>query len=175
LDTEASEARAKRLPLGEYQIIHFACHGFLDERSPLRSALVLSIDEDKEEDGFLQVREINNFRINADLVVLSACQTGNGPLEKGEGLLGLNRTFFQAGAHAVLSSLWPINDETTATFMDDFYSFLVQGEDKDSALRQAKIKMLRSSHTHPFYWAGFILYGDSTFISLNRCNNGRRN
>jgi len=175
LDTEASEARAKRLPLGEYQIIHFACHGFLDERSPLRSALVLSIDEDKEEDGFLQVREINNFRINADLVVLSACQTGNGPLEKGEGLLGLNRTFFQAGAHAVLSSLWPVNDETTAAFMDDFYSFLVQGEDKDSALRQAKIKMLRSSHTHPFYWAGFILYGDSTFISLNRCNNGRRN
>jgi CHAT domain-containing protein/tetratricopeptide (TPR) repeat protein len=175
LDADASEALAKRLPLREYQIIHFACHGFLDEKSPFRSALVLSIDKGQEEDGFLQVREINNLRINADLVVLSACQTGNGPLEKGEGLLGLNRTFFQAGARAVLSSLWPINDQTTAAFMGDFYRFLVQGQDKNCALRQAKIKMLRSSRSHPFYWAGFILHGDSASILFNRRKNGRPN
>jgi CHAT domain-containing protein/tetratricopeptide (TPR) repeat protein len=167
LDADASEALAKRLPLSEYQIIHFACHGFLDEKFPFRSALVLSVDEGQEEDGFLQVREINNLRINADLVVLSACQTGNGSLEKGEGLLGLSRTFFSAGAHAVLSALWPINDQSTAALMGDFYKFLVQGQGKNEALRLAKLKMLKSKRSHPFYWAGFVLHGDAASVSFD--------
>lgn len=167
LDREASEAVIKRLPLREYQIIHFACHGFLDEKFPFRSALVLSIDENQDEDGFLQVREIYNLRTNADLVVLSACQSGNGALETGEGLLGLARTFFHAGAHSVLSSIWSINDQSTAGFMGDFYTFLVQGQDKSGALRLAKLKMLKSSRSHPFYWAGFVLNGDPASIQFD--------
>jgi CHAT domain-containing protein/tetratricopeptide (TPR) repeat protein len=166
LEREANESVIKKLPLSEYQIIHFACHGFLDEKSPFRSALVLSLDEGQGEDGFLQVREINNLRINADLVVLSACQTGNGSLEKGEGLLGLSRTFFYAGARAVLSALWPVNDQSTAALMGDFYRFLVQGQGKDEALRLAKMKMLKSTRRHPFYWAGFVLHGDAASISF---------
>lgn len=166
LGEEATEAVVKALPLDEYQIIHFACHGFLDEKLPFRSALVLSLDGHREEDGFLQVREIYNLKMRADLVVLSACQTGNGSLEKSEGLLGLPRTFFYAGARSVLSSLWPINDQTTASFMDDFYGFLVQGQSKSSALRLAKMKMLRSSHSYPSYWAGFVLHGDPGIIQF---------
>jgi CHAT domain-containing protein/Tfp pilus assembly protein PilF len=167
LGDEATESAVKRLPLDEYQIIHFACHGFLDENFPLRSALVLSPDGLGEEDGFLQAREVYDLKMNADLVVLSACQTAGRSLENSEGILGLPRTFFYAGARSVLSSLWLINDKTTASFMGDFYEFLVQGRGKSNALRMAKIRMLRSPHSHPSYWGGFVLYGDPGAIQFD--------
>jgi CHAT domain-containing protein len=160
LGEQAKEEVLKRSSLKDYQIIHFACHGFLDEKFPFRSALVLSLYGDKEEDGFLQVREIYNLRLNAELVVLSACQTGKGSLEKGEGILGLPRIFFYAGAKSVLSTLWKINDKSTSLFMDYFYSFLAEGNELNQALRLAKMKMLNSKFSHPFYWAGFILSGN---------------
>jgi CHAT domain-containing protein len=160
LGREAQERVLKRLPLEDYQIVHFACHGLLDEKVPFRSALVLSKDERKEEDGFLQVREIYNLRMNADLVVLSACQTGKGSLERGEGLLGLPRIFFYAGSKAVVSALWPIGDRSTAGFMDTFYGFLSGSYSKTAALRLAKLRMIRSEFSHPFYWAAFVLNGD---------------
>jgi len=167
LGSQANESTLKSLPLREYQIIHFACHGFLDEKFPLRSALVLSFSKDQDEDGFLQANEICNLEMNADLVVLSACQTGNGALEKGEGLIGLTRSFLYSGADSVLSSFWSLNDQSTAGFMEDFYTFLCQGQDKAGALRLAKLKMLKSSHFHPFYWAGFVLNGDSAPIQFD--------
>jgi len=157
---QAKEEILKRSSLKDYQIIHFACHGFLDEKFPFRSALVLSLDGDKEEDGFLQVREIYNLRLNAELVVLSACQTGKGSLEKGEGILGLPRIFFYAGAKSVLSTLWIISDKSTSLFMDYFYRFLAEGNEINQALRLAKLKMLNSKFSHPFYWAGFVLSGN---------------
>lgn len=167
LERRANECDIKKLPLSEYQIIHFSCHGLLNEESPIRSALVLSLEPGQEEDGFLQIREINSLRINADLVVLSACQTGAGSFDKGEGLLGLNRAFLQAGARAVLSTLWPINDQSTAGLMGDFYKFLVQGQAKNEALRHAKVRMIKSNRCHPFYWAGFVLHGDPGPISFD--------
>jgi CHAT domain-containing protein len=166
LGKQANETILKKLPLKEYQIIHFACHGILDDTLPFRSALALSYDESQEEDGFLQVREIYNLDLDADLVVLSACQTGNGTLEKGEGLVGLTRSFFHAGAQSILSSIWSINDRSTASFMEDFYSSLSRGQDKSGALRVAKLNMLRSPHAHPFNWAGFILNGDPAPILI---------
>ena len=166
LGKEANETALKKLALKEYQIIHFACHGILDDTLPFRSALALSYDESQEEDGFLQVREIYNLDINAELVVLSACQTGNGTLEKGEGLVGLTRGFFHAGARSILSSIWSINDRSTASFMEEFYSNLARGQDKSGALRMAKLSMLRSPHAHPFNWAGFILNGDPAPILI---------
>jgi CHAT domain-containing protein/Tfp pilus assembly protein PilF len=161
LGRDATEAAVKALPLEDYRIIHFACHGLLDEKFPFRSALVLSSDDREEEDGFLQVREIYNLNMQADLVVLSACQTGSGALERIEGLLGLPRTFFYAGAHSVLASLWPINDRTSAAFMNDFYRCLLRGESRRRALQSAKLRMLRSGYSHPSYWAGYVLHGDS--------------
>ncbi|MGA2532803.1 MAG: CHAT domain-containing tetratricopeptide repeat protein [Candidatus Aminicenantales bacterium] len=157
----ATETIIKKMPLEKYDVIHFACHGQLDEKYPFRSALVLSSDQNQEEDGLLQVREIYGLRMNAGLVVLSACHSGNGTVERGEGLFGLARTFFYAGARAVLSSIWSVNDRSTAVFMEDFYKGLVRGQDKIAALRMTKLKMLRSGHSHPYYWAGFVLNGDS--------------
>ncbi len=164
LRDKANESELKRLDLNEYRIIHFACHGFLDDRFPLRSALVLSLNDKEEEDGFVQAREICNLRMNADLVVLSACQTANGALEKVEGLMGLPRFFFYAGAKSVLSSLWPIGDRTSCALMKDFYGFLSRGYDKSTALQLAKINLLKSSYSHPFYWAAFVLSGDPSPI-----------
>lgn len=157
---DAKEEVFKKVSLKDYQIIHFACHGFLSEEFPFRSALVLSLDDDPSEDGFIQVRELYNLRIRADLVVLSACQTGRGRVERGEGLLGLPRIFFYTGAKSVISTLWRINDESTAVFMNWFYSYLSEGKDKAQSLRLAKLRMLNTKYSHPFYWASFILNGD---------------
>ena len=159
--TAANERNLKQWPLKDYRIIHFACHGFLDESSPFRSALALSTTNASGDDGFLQMREIYGLDLNADLVVLSACQTAAGRLERSEGPMGLSRPFFFAGARSVIASLWPINDRSTVTFMHDFYAGLLGGCPADEALRSAKSKMLKTHHwAHPFYWASFLLQGD---------------
>jgi CHAT domain-containing protein/TPR repeat protein len=161
------EGLLKELPLWDYQIVHFACHGLIDEKFPFRSALVLNLNEDLEEDGFLLVREIYSLRLLADMVVLSACQTGRGKIENMEGVLGLPRIFFYCGAKSVVSSLWNINDRSTAKFMAYFYKFLSKGEDKAEALRMAKLKMLKSKYSHPYYWAAFVLHGDHSRIPIS--------
>jgi len=158
--SRANEEDIKKRALEEYRIIHFACHGFLDEKAPKRSALVLTLDDDPNEDGFLQAREISSLRLNADLVVLSACQTGKGRLENGEGVLGLPRSFFYAGARSTISSLWKVNDRSTSEIMSDFYRHFAAGQSKAKALRLAKLKLLKSRFSHPFYWAAFVLNGD---------------
>jgi CHAT domain-containing protein len=162
----ARESLIKNISLEDYQIIHFACHGLHDEIFPFRSGLVLSLDGNIKEDGFLLVREIYDLKIAADLIVLSACKTGKGKLENIEGVLGLPRIFFYCGAKSVVSSLWEVNDKSTSKFMSDFYKYLSLGESKSQALRMAKLKMLRSKYCHPFYWASFVLYGDFTKILL---------
>ena len=164
LGKEAGEETVKKIRLGDYQIIHFACHGFLDEKMPFRSALVLSSAEDDKEDGFLQAREIANLHLAAELVVLSACQTGRGYMEKGEGILGLTRTFFYAGARSVVSTLWEIGDKATAEFMGQFYHQLSRKKDKAQALRLAKLGLLKTKYAHPFYWASFVLHGESSLV-----------
>lgn len=165
---KASEEAIKKLPLIDYRLIHFACHGFLDERIPFRSALVLSLNAQQEDDGYLQMREIYGLTMNADLVVLSACQTGNGILERAEGPMGLARPFFYAGARSVIASLWSINDKTTVFFMKELYRNLVEGYAAGKALQLTKIRMLNSAWSHPFYWAGFILNGDPAVVSMSR-------
>lgn len=162
----ANEEIIKSTALKEFRFIHFACHGILDEKHPLRSALVLSGGERQDEDGFLQMREIYGLTINADIVVLSACQTGRGTLEKAEGPMALARSFFFAGARSVIASLWPINDKTTRKIMVEFYDNIVRGASIGESLRKAKIMMIRSSWRHPFFWAGFILQGDSSLVSV---------
>ena len=165
---KASEEAIKKLPLIDYRLIHFACHGFLDERNPFRSALVLSLNSQQEDDGYLQMREIYGLSLNADLVVLSACQAGNGIMERTEGPMGLVRPFFYAGARSVIASLWSISDKTTVLFMKEFYRNLVEGRAIGKALQLAKNRMLNSAWSHPFYWAGFILNGDPAVVSMNR-------
>lgn len=160
LGKRASEEAIKNIPLGNYRIVHFACHGFLDETVPFRSGLFLSSTDGGGEDGFLQAREIAGFRLNADLVVLSACRTRRGYIEKGEGIMGLTRIFFSAGARSVVSTLWEISDRAAVPLMRDFYDGLSRGKSKAQALRAAKLRMLESGYSHPFYWAAFILNGE---------------
>ena len=157
----AREETVKGLSLKDYRIIHFATHSLLDEAVASRSALVLTLDSDPAEDGFLQAREIYELKLDCDLVVLSACQTARGLVEKGEGITGLSRAFFCAGARSVLASLWNIDDRSTRVFMERFYGYLVKGYRKNEALRLAKLGMLESEFAHPCHWAAFILIGES--------------
>ncbi len=157
---EATEDRVKKLPLAGYKVLHFATHSLLDETVASRSALVLSADPRSEEDGFLQAREIYNLKLNADLVVLSACQTARGKMEKGEGIQGLSRAFFCSGSRSVVASLWNANDESTSHFMKTFYGFLTEGQTKQEGLRRTKITMCRSDDWRPYHWAAFVLIGE---------------
>jgi CHAT domain-containing protein len=144
--------------------IHFATHGFIDERSPHFSGLVLTLDDDPKEDGLLQVFEIFNLKLNADLVVLSACETGLGKEVRGEGLIGLTRAFLYTGTPSVVVSLWQVMDRSTARLMVQFYEQLDLAGDKAEALRRAKQRMIQYKdgfYAHPYYWAPFILVGES--------------
>jgi len=160
LGREASEERIKTAALEDYGVIHLACHGYQDDRVPFRSGLFLSLHDGQREDGLLQAREIARLRLRAGLVVLSACRSSQGYIERGEGAMGLNRVLFYAGAQSVLSSLWEVGDSAAAKFMGLFYTHLFRGESKTLALRSAKLNMLNSGYRHPFYWAAFVLHGN---------------
>ena len=162
LRTEASEEKVKTETLTNYRTLHFATHGVLDEERPGRSCIVLTLDNNPAEDGFLQMNEIFNLKLNADLVVLSACQTGRGKLMTGEGVIGLTRAFHYAGANSIVVSLWSVNDYSTAELMETFYRKMYEGEKKRKALRQAKLALIsgkKPAFRHPYYWAPFVLMG----------------
>ena len=159
--TRASEQALKSINLNDYRIVHFACHAFSDESFPLRSALVFSLEDEGEEDGFFQVLEMYRYRLDAELTVLSACQTGKGKNIQSEGVLGLPRVFFYMGSRSVISTLWRIDDQATSQFMGYFYEYYARGKSKSQALQLAKKKMMRSRYSHPFYWAAFVLTGES--------------
>jgi CHAT domain-containing protein len=147
--------------LARHRILHFATHGLIDERRPERSSLALSFPREATEDGLLQASEIYRLRVEASLVVLSACETGVGRMVRGEGVLGLPRAFFYAGAPQVLVSLWSVSDRSTSQLMSAFYTELVRKDRTEGeALLRAKEKLRRSdTFAHPFYWAPFVLMG----------------
>jgi CHAT domain-containing protein len=159
----AREETVKTENLEAYRYIHFASHAFVDEIHPSRSGILFSRGSLSAEDGMLQMGEIMRLKLNADLVTLSACSTGLGKLVNGEGILGLTRAFFYAGARNVAVSLWNVNDASTSTLMKAFYLNLNRGLSKSAALRQAKLTLLRSKESvwhHPYYWAAFVLVGE---------------
>jgi CHAT domain-containing protein len=167
--SQASEENFKSQNLAEYRIIHFATHAFIDDQKPARSAIVLSLDQDPREDGFLQMREIFNLKMQADLVVLSACQTGLGQLIRGEGIEGLSRAFFYAGASSVLLSLWAVNDQASYQLLERFYVHLRSADSVMDSLRLAKLEMIDSEVlSHPYYWAGFIVSGNADRVIFPR-------
>ncbi len=140
----------------KYGIIHIASHGEFDDINPLFSALKLK--RDITADGNLQVKEIFPLNIKADLVTLSACQTGLGHLSGGDELIGLNRAFFYAGTHAIISSLWRIDDISTAILIKHFYRNY-KSFNKAEALRKAQL-LIKKFYPHPSYWSGLTLTGD---------------
>ncbi len=156
-------AAHKSEKMDQFRYIHFASHGFIDESKPGRSGILLSRDAHSTEDGVLQMGEIMRLKLNADLVTLSACNTGLGKLVNGEGILGLTRAFFYAGARNITVSLWNVNDSSTSALMKVFYENLNRGLSKSAALRQAKLTLLHGKEAawhHPYYWAAFVLVGE---------------
>jgi len=140
----------------QYDILHLACHSELNSAYPLFSGLLLAPGE--EQDGELDVHEIFTMDLNADLIVLSACQTGLGHLTNGDELVGLSRAFIYAGTPTVLSSLWTIQDESTAYLMTEFYKNLKKYS-KAEALRRAQ-RSTKKKYPSPYHWASFVLIGD---------------
>jgi len=167
LGAAATEAAAKR-ESPQADIVHFACHGWLDGQMGMNSGLALSQPEalgweaKGDDDGLLQAWEIfGQVKLKAELVVLSACQTGLGERMRGEGLIGMTRALQYAGARSVVASLWKIPDESTGQLMVEFYRQWRGGKSKDEALRQAQLKVMKDGkHSHPFYWAAFVLVGE---------------
>ncbi len=142
--------------IGEYQIIHIASHGEFDPINPLFSSLKLT--KDLAQDGNFEVNEVFALNINADIVTLSACQTGLGKITGGDELVGLNRAFIYAGTHSLLSSLWRVSDISTAILIKHFYRNYVV-DNKGESLRKAQL-LVKRLYPHPSYWAGFNLTGD---------------
>lgn len=170
---QAQETRVKELDLSQFRYVHFATHGILGDEVAgawQQPSLVLSLHGDSKNDGFLQMDEIFNLRLNADLVTLSACRTGLGQALRGEGLLGLTRAFMYAGTPSVAVSLWLVNDRATAHLMEAFYRNLKDGQPKAVALNSARRDLRRwvyrdeilgtIGHEHPYYWTSFILVGE---------------
>ncbi len=163
-DFQASRATALDPALGQYRYLHFATHGYIDTERPGLSALLFSMvdAQGKPQNGFMRANDIYNLKLPAELVVLSACQTGLGKEIKGEGLVGLTRGFMYAGAARVVVSLWNVNDKATADLMAKFYErMLKQGERPAAALRAAQVEMWKQKQWQsPYYWAAFTMQGE---------------
>jgi CHAT domain-containing protein/tetratricopeptide (TPR) repeat protein len=161
---DASRAIATNPELGKYRIVHFATHGLLNSEHPELSGVILSLVDQSGQpiNGFLRLHDIYNLNLPADLVVLSACNTGLGKDVKGEGLIGLTRGFMYAGASGVMASLWKVDDEATAELMKHFYrGMLKDGLPPAAALRQAQMRMLEQKRWRsPYYWSAFVLQGE---------------
>jgi len=164
---EANKALFKNISK-EFSIIHLATHGIVNMENPMRSLLSFaSFDTSNKDNAALYAYEIHNLPINADLVVLSACETGFGKAIRGEGVLSLARAFLYAGAPSVVTTLWEVNDFTSAALIETFYSNLATGMSKPMALQQAKLTFLSKTDEisgHPTYWASFISIGNATPI-----------
>jgi CHAT domain-containing protein len=163
LGFQASRSAAVSNELSDYRIVHFATHGLLDSRHPEFSGLVLSLVDThgRAENGFLGLEDIYNLKLRADLVVLSACETGLGKEVAGEGLVGLSRGFMYAGASRVVASLWQVSDEATALLMERFYRGMRDGMRPAAALKMAQVEMSKQPRWRdPYYWAAFQIQGE---------------
>jgi CHAT domain-containing protein/tetratricopeptide (TPR) repeat protein len=164
LDFEANRSTATSPDLAQYRVVHFATHGLLNNRHPELSGLVLSLvkHDGSPQNGFLGLQDIYNLKLQADLVVLSGCETGLGKEIDGEGLIGMTRGFMHAGANRVVASLWSVDDQATAKLMREFYIGMETGKLRPAAaLRAAQTEMWKTRRWRSrYYWAAFQMQGD---------------
>ncbi|HKB37534.1 MAG TPA: CHAT domain-containing protein, partial [Gemmataceae bacterium] len=162
------KAASRKGLLTRCRYVHFATHGILGLDTGRQPSMVLTlvgndgtIEGGGANDGFLQLDEVTNLKLNADLVVLSACRSGQGRLNAGEGVTGLGRAFLHAGSRGVVCSLWPVDDRETGLLMKGMYRRLKEANQPVTAdaLRAAKLEMLKAKKA-PFYWAPFLLIGE---------------
>jgi CHAT domain-containing protein len=164
VDFDASRATVTSGQLSQYRYIHFATHGLADSERPELSTIALSLydEQGRPQEGFLRAHEVYNLDLPAELVTLSACETGLGKLTRGEGLVSLTRGFMYAGAARVIVSLWSVNDRATAELMEKFYRRMLVGAERPAAaLRAAQVEMWQEKKWEaPYYWAAFTLQGE---------------
>lgn len=166
INAEASEFQFKN-KAKQYSVLHIATHGVLNDLDPMFSSLILK--NEGNEDGILHAFELYNMQLNADLAVLSACNSGMGKLAKGEGVVSIARGFSYAGIPNIIMSKWPVSDWSTELLMKQFYQNLKKGMPIDEALQEAKIKYLNDNRNNanllaPFFWGGFVLSGNSIAV-----------
>jgi len=160
IKSQADEDQIKSPSIKDYKYLHFATHGIVDEQNPELSRIFLN--QGANEDGNLFSGEIYNLELDADLVALSACETGLGKISKGEGVIGLSRALVYAGARSIIVSFWNVADASTSQLMREFYTQLLAKNNNDfsSALRASKLKMIKEkSYASPYYWAPFVVLG----------------
>jgi CHAT domain-containing protein/tetratricopeptide (TPR) repeat protein len=145
------------------KIIHLSTHSLLYKKQPL---IFFSNFYDPENDGFLEASEIVQLKLNSDLVVLSSCSSGLGKLDESEGILGMTKAFFDAGTKSIVVSLWEVNDKYTSKLMTIFYQKLSEGYDKSEALRLAKVEFIKKHSPNPYFWAAFVLSGNTSKVKL---------
>ncbi len=153
----------------KYRILHIAAHAIIDDSSLFYSGLIFNKDDFSGEDGIFYTYELYNLRLNADLTVLSACNTGVGRLVDGEGIFNLARGFMHAGTPSLIMSLWSVDDRSTSYIMNEFYSGISKGGRIGKALRKAKLKYLDRANeitASPLYWAGMVSYGRQNPINI---------
>lgn len=163
----ATEGKFKK-NAGNYSILHLAMHTIINNNNPLYSKLVFFHNADSTEDGLLNTSELFSMQLNADLAVLSACNTGTGKLEQGEGIMSLSRGFFYAGVPSIIMTSWAVEDQSGSELMTAFYKYLAQGKPKNEALRLAKIEYLENADqlkSHPHFWAAYMNIGDISPIN----------
>lgn len=154
-----------------YNILHLSAHTIIDNENPMYSKLAFTPGKDKKEDGLLNTYELFNMNLHAELAILSACNTGYGKMQKGEGIISIARGFFYAGVPSVVMTLWSVEDNSSAELMELFYKHLTKGLHKDEALRQAKLDYLNQSDqltAFPYYWAGYVNIGDNSPLEISQ-------
>ncbi len=154
---DATETKFKQ-NVKNSRLIHLSTHSFLNNKQPV---IFFSNEKDKSNDGYLELNEIVGLNLNADLVVLSSCNSGLGIVDRAEGIMGMTKAFFEAGAKSVMVSLWEVNDRYTSHLMKYFYEFLSEGKSKADALRLAKIKFINNDSPNPYFWSTFIISGNN--------------
>ncbi len=147
-----------------YDILHLAMHTVIDNSNPLYSKLIFSPNQDSTQDGMLNTYEIFDLALNARMIVLSACSTGGGEFNNGEGVISLARGFVYAGSPSIVMTMWEVEDKSGSELMRYFYKNLIKGQSKSKAMRNAKLQCLREArpeNTHPFFWSSFVVMGNS--------------
>jgi len=169
----ANEITFKQEAPNGFSVIHLAMHGLLNEEHPFASSLAFTENGDTKEDHFVFAYELTQMPLNTDLVVLSACETGYGKFQQGEGVASIARSFMYAGVPSIVMTLWEVNDNSTARIMQLFYQKLYEGENKAQALQAAKKEYIEKSKgiaAHPFFWAPFIQFGNTQPLQLANPN-----
>ena len=152
-----------------FRIIHLATHAILDDEHPEYSYLAFS--PNSQDENSLYTNDLYNLELNADMVTLSACESGIGNLKRGEGMMSLARGFYFSGTASIASTLWKVNDASSTQLMDNFYENLAKGNTKDMALQKAKVNFINTNKdtalSHPYYWSGFIISGNTNVLTTN--------